>query len=128
LYPSDGAAATPASTTLSLYNSTGTWGFLGGELAPSYGGGFTSRAIDGTGWIPVNFTAISSGAPLSSLPVDPVNSGQSTYIYAASSTVFKLATQMESTKYHTGGSADVETGDGGNSVNTYEQGTSLIAL
>lgn len=31
------------------------------------------RKTDGTGWIPVNFSAIASGVPLASLPVDPVN-------------------------------------------------------
>ncbi|MEK9173244.1 MAG: type II secretion system protein [Patescibacteria group bacterium] len=30
------------------------------------------RGVDGTGWIPINFNSISSGAPLSALPVDPV--------------------------------------------------------
>jgi hypothetical protein len=50
------------------------------------------------------------------------------YIYAASSTVFKLATQIESTKYMHGGSGDVETGDGGTSIYSYQQGTNLTAL
>lgn len=33
----------------------------------------TLQRVDGTGWIPVNFTAFSAGSPLSRLPVDPVN-------------------------------------------------------
>lgn len=33
----------------------------------------TFRKVDGTGWIPVNFTNIFSGSPLSVLPVDQVN-------------------------------------------------------
>ena len=127
LYPSDGAATPPASTTITLYNGAGTWGFLGGETLPVYSS-HTGRTIDGNGYIPVNLTAISSGAPIATLPVDPVNSGQQMYIYAATSTAFKLATQMESLKYSSGGSGDVGISDGGNSVITYEQGTNLIGL
>ncbi len=117
-----------ASTSIDYYNATGSppgWGFVGGEgdLVPS-----SSRAVDGTGWIPINLDAITSGAPISSWPVDPVNSGVNMYIYAASSTVFKLATQIESTKYMHGGPGDVETGDGGTSVYSYQQGTNLTAL
>jgi prepilin-type N-terminal cleavage/methylation domain-containing protein len=131
LYPSDMAATSPASTTLAVYistSTTGSWGFLGGETAPLTSD-HTGRAIDGTGWIPVNFNAISSGAPISSLPVDPTNSGQQTYVFAASSTgIYKLATQMESAKYKNGGTADVQTGDGGNTIYAYEQGTGLQSL
>jgi hypothetical protein len=72
--------------------------------------------------------AISSGAPIATLPVDPTNSGQQAYIYAATSTTFKLATQMESIKYKNGGSGDVQTNDGGNTIYAYEQGTNLIGL
>ena len=35
----------------------------------------TARAVDATGWIPVGFNAISSGAPIGSLPIDPSNVG-----------------------------------------------------
>ncbi len=33
----------------------------------------STKLSDGTGWIPVNFSNISFGSPLSSLPVDPIN-------------------------------------------------------
>jgi hypothetical protein len=116
------------SSSIVYYDTTNIfpgWGFVGGEgdlVATS------SRAVDGTGWIPINLDAISSGAPISSWPVDPVNSGINMYIYAASSTVFKLATQIESTKYMHGGPGDVETGDGGTSIYSYQQGTNLTSL
>jgi hypothetical protein len=58
-------------------------------------------------------------------PVDPSNTGSSTYTYAASSMVFKMAVKTDSAKYSTGGSGDVESTDGGNSTGTYEQGTNL---
>lgn len=124
------ASALAATSTYNTTSTSGAWGFLGGEIAVATN---TSRSVSGAGWIPVNLNAISSGAPISSLPVDPVNSGTSTmYIYAASSTVFKLSTHMESTKYSyatpTDGSNDVESTDGGNTNWAYEAGTNLTGL
>jgi prepilin-type N-terminal cleavage/methylation domain-containing protein len=86
----------------------------------------TSRAVTGSGWLPVNMTAISSGAPIGSLPVDPLNSGNNIYLYGATSTSYKLATKMESVKYgYSGSGSDVVSTDGGNNTNTYEQGSNL---
>lgn len=83
------------------------------------------RKVDGNGWIPVNFSSISSGAPLGNLPVDPVNNATYYYAYVSSSTlVFELdASAMESVKYKFGGSGDVVSTDGGNATTTYEVGT-----
>ncbi|HVN26351.1 MAG TPA: type II secretion system protein [Candidatus Paceibacterota bacterium] len=90
------------------------------------------RAVDSTGWIPVNFNNISSGAPIGSLPVDPVNvSGTSAsapgyfYSYEASGTTFKFGANIESTKYKNGGGSDVVSTDGGVNNYIYEQGTAL---
>lgn len=85
----------------------------------------TSRAVDSTGWIKINFTAISSGAPIGSLPVDPSNNSTNFYTFAASSTIFKMATLMESAKFKYLGSGDVVSTDGGLSSTTYEAGTGL---
>lgn len=79
------------------------------------------------GWIPVDFGAISSGSPLPKLPVDPNLSDGSLYAYCyrASGTVsYELNAKMESTKYGTGGSADVVSAskDGGNDDSWYEVG------
>ncbi|MDO8536976.1 MAG: type II secretion system protein, partial [bacterium] len=78
--------------------------------------------INGNGWIPINFTAISSGAPIGSLPVDVVNTNDNKYFYRASatSTTFKMAGRMESSKYGPGGTSDVSTNDGGNTAGFYE--------
>jgi hypothetical protein len=98
--------------------------------------------VNSFGWIPVDFALISSGAPLGSLPVDPTNStttagsvnpaGGSWLVYAyiatSSGSTFKLMAHMESQKFSTGGGGDVETGDGGNSTSTYEQGTNLTGF
>ncbi|HUC01485.1 MAG TPA: type II secretion system protein [Candidatus Paceibacterota bacterium] len=119
-------ASYPTASSSAFFNTTGTWGFLGGETTVT---STNTRAVDGSGWIPVNLNAISSGAPISSYPVDPSNTGGNLYVYAASSTVFKLATKMESQKY--GGATSVSNvtqGDGGNSSSTYEAGTNLTQL
>jgi prepilin-type N-terminal cleavage/methylation domain-containing protein len=100
----------------------------------------TSRAIDSTGWIPVNFNAISSGSPLGQEPVDPTNvpgantcssSGGSLsncglfYSYVFSGTSFKTAAFLESTKYatSTANASSVEVTDGGVSNYVYESGS-----
>ncbi len=115
------------SSVTSTYSTTTatSWGFVGGETSVV---STTARTVNGQGWIPVNFSAISSGAPFSVLPVDPLNTGSNMYIYAASSTYFKLGTKMESSKYQLNGSNDVVSTDGGNSSTTYEQGNNLTQL
>lgn len=119
------SAATTVSSTYITANGlpVGSWGYATttvGVVSTS-----ASRAVNGSGWIPTSLSSISSGAPIGSLPVDPVNNASFTYTFAASSTVFKLATKMESTKYNFGGGGDVVSSDGGNSTTTYEQGTNL---
>ena len=59
-------------------------------------------AVDGTGWIPVNFTSIPGGSPLAALPLDPLNSGDYVYAYQCDegdATFFKLRATMESKRY-----------------------------
>ena len=107
--------------------------------APANVSGSLARGIGGvnSGWIPVNFNAISSGSPLGQEPIDPVNAiGNANcaatnlsscglfYSYEPSSTIFKLAAKMESLKYANNGSAqsgNVESNDGGNNAYMYEQ-------
>ncbi len=124
---------TPSWTTVagSSPRCTGATPFTGG------GGSITctvnaTTTVDGNGWVPVNFQSISSGAPLSRLPLDPVNTDANEYLYAASSTTgyFELVAKMESTKYKSGGTADVESNskDGGvgtNSDKVYQVGSEL---
>lgn len=87
----------------------------------------TSQAVNGTGWIPVDFSDISSGSPIGNLPIDPINNATYFYGYAASSTnsVFKVVANMESSRYANGGADDVESGDGGSAAALYEVGTNL---
>ena len=90
------------------------------------------RAVNGAGWIPVNFNAISSGAPIGQLPVDPLDNDKLHYYsYHGSSTLtFKIAAKMESVKYSygTGGTNDIESTDGGCYPSIYETGTNLTNL
>ena len=82
-------------------------------------------AVDASGWIPVRFIDISAGAPVGNLPKDPVNDNTYFYAYAAVSTtlVFEVNTDMESSRYRSGGSSNVEGPDGGTDANIYEVGT-----
>jgi prepilin-type N-terminal cleavage/methylation domain-containing protein len=89
------------------------------SIAPS-----ASVAVDGTGWLPINFTQISSGAPISVLPVDPILDLTYSYAYIPSSQLtYELYAELESSKYSNGGSSDRESTDGGNNPNLYEVGS-----
>ena len=129
LYVAD--VRSPVWSAVSTPNCTGVTPFIGGggSVACTV---VSSTVVTGSGWVPIEFNTISSGAPLSRLPLDPVGSGTYEYLYAASSTAgyFELVANMESLKYRTGGSADVEsdTKDGGmgtNSDNVYQVGSEL---
>lgn len=60
-----------------------------------------SSAVDGTGWLPVNFNEIPGGAVLKKLPMDPVNDTEHFYSYKCSEgdLTFELNSKMESKKY-----------------------------
>jgi len=82
-----------------------------------------SRAVNNTGWIPVAFTDIPGGAPLSNLPVDPTNSTSFFYSYACDNTnkTYELDAAFESVKYLT--INDYDNKDGGNNSSIYEIGS-----
>ena len=101
----------------------------------------SSTAVNGAGWVPVNFNLISGGSPLPKLPIDPNNAGTTClgsvaicqYVYLASSTpswTYKILANMESTKYGTLGGSDVEsnTKDGGVIDTWYEVGSNLALI
>ena len=88
----------------------------------------TPKNIDGTGWIRINFTLISSGAPIGSEPIDPVNTlsnnTSTSYFYAfavSSSCTFQLSAHMESQRYQYNGPNSVE--GNGNYLYDYQTGT-----
>jgi len=84
-----------------------------------------SQAVNGTGWIPVNLTAISSGSPLPRYPVDPTNSGNYYYAFRSSSTpgFYEINAILESSKY-----IPQMASDGGSSSTVYEVGNDITNL
>jgi prepilin-type N-terminal cleavage/methylation domain-containing protein len=87
---------------------------------------------NGTGWLPVNISAIASGSPLSNWPVDPVNTVSAdpittdlVYRYACdqSDRTFEIDARMESTRY-----SAQHTSDGGDNSNVFEVGTTVRLL
>jgi len=95
------------------------------------------RSVAGTGWIPINLSLVSSGAPIGQWPADPAysvgavvagngNAGHFySYIPGTLNNQYKLAAKMESTLYSQGGTSDLESTDGGVDPFMYEQGTNL---
>jgi len=112
------ASSTCGDLSLPTLPSGYTWGC---SSASNY------RITNNTGWIPVNFSSISSGAPFGSLPIDPTNSTSSGlyYTYTTSGSQYELTAAMESSKYQKGGSGDVISGDGASLSTVYAKGTNL---
>jgi prepilin-type N-terminal cleavage/methylation domain-containing protein len=113
-------------------NTCGTnyWGTVSGATEYFTGSPIQStqvgRAVDGTGWIPINFNNIPDGSPLSVLPIDPVrpNTAARSYTYQCDNTAkrFEINANMESVRYSNGGANDVESTDGGDNTDVYEVG------
>jgi prepilin-type N-terminal cleavage/methylation domain-containing protein len=63
----------------------------------------TYRNANGTGWIPVNFSNITSGSPVGNLPVDPTNQTSTNlfYSYGTNGPNFEISANPESQKYIT---------------------------
>lgn len=85
------------------------------------------RGITGgaNGWLPIDFSSMTSfgGSPLSTLPLDPTNSGDLIYRYACdqATLTFELNGGLESARY-TSGAENKLTSDGGNNNSFYEVG------
>lgn len=123
---------TPSTIYMSIPDSSSTCGDLQLMSVPmGYTWGcapFASyRNVNGTGWIPVNFSSITAGAPFGALPIDPTNTTSSHlfYTYTTNGTQYEVTAAMESTKYRKGGSADVITGDGSTLSTVYADGTNV---
>ena len=108
-----------------------------------YDGTTNYSNVDGTGWVPINFTLIPGGSPISNLPVDPTNSVAVTtapastdlvYRYGAvnanasskTSYIYEIDAQLESTAYTV--TDDKRASDGGDNASYYETGTDLKIL
>jgi len=108
-----------------------------------YDGTTNFSNVDGTGWIPINFTLIPGGSPISNLPVDPTNTvavntapvaTDLVYRYAAvnanatgkTSYIYEIDATLESTAYTV--TDDKRASDGGDAALYYETGTDLKIL
>jgi len=132
LYEVDVVGGTLGATStvyVSLPDTSATCANLGLPALPSgYQYGCVTetnlRKTDGTGWIPVNLTQISSNTPLGFLPTDPTNTTSTglyyTYVPGGS---YEIAAAMESSKFKLGGSADKVSKDGGRATALYEVGS-----
>ncbi len=141
-------------TALNLYiTDQGNLGSLVSTNCYLYGSSFTpsgmtcnpvastSQAVNGDGWIPINFSNISSGNPLSTLPIDPnpkiapnddTPGGWHAYILKGDGPTarFKLLANMESNYYSSStpssvNQGDVESKDGGTIPGVYEIGSDM---
>ncbi len=145
LYQEDQAAAAgsvPLGTTNTVYvslpdpNASTTAGSncasLGLPLLPTgyayhCAGPNYYRTTSGNGWIPVNFSSVSTGSPLGQLPVDPTNASSSRlyYTYTTNGTQYEVTSVMEAAKNKPGGSNDQISNDGGALASVYEKGSKL---
>ena len=115
-------------TALGLYLTGTSTPYLGGNMADTSCGSLKSSSttpdmpVDSTGWIPVNFSTLRGGSPISNLPLDPTNSGDYAYWYKCNSSdkTFEVSTVLESSEY-----LDKMTTDGGNETGRYEIGSKL---
>lgn len=91
------------------------------------------RKVDGSGWIPLDFTSLSTGSGFSSLPVDPINSPNSSlyYVYVPSTTGYVITSVLESEKYteasaQNDGGIDPTRVEVGSDINLWAQATGLV--
>lgn len=106
-------------------------GVLPGTTAVACDSNVTSTAIGTTGWIYADLSTIPGGSPISRKPIDPTNSETYKYGFGCnSSSQYELNANMESDKYKSTGTGDIETNnkDGGDNSNAYEQGTLLTII
>ncbi|HXF44175.1 MAG TPA: type II secretion system protein [Candidatus Paceibacterota bacterium] len=137
LYLSDVATPYLGGPSTSCSNAarctSGTTEFFSGIVGCST---YTTTTVDGNGWVSVDFTDISSGSPLSRLPLDPNNGAASGdcaedgtaicfYSFGCNSTNYEINAVMESKKFAKGGGSAVENVDGGDQSDIYEVGNKL---
>ncbi len=77
------------------------------------------KKVDGTGWIPINFTSSSFSSPLAALPIDPKNNASSSLYYTyVTGGSWELTALLESTEKHS-----PAINDGGRNVGVFEIGS-----
>lgn len=142
----DAAPETASNGVADVYKST----YLTNDATEYIATATSTRSLaDGNGWVKINFTGLSSGSALASLPIDPTNSwGASTGLYYrwgcnyyGGKYQYEYDAALESAKYMPGCTVancdDKGYKDGGNSGTTvsptglnnrYEMGNNLKVL
>jgi len=88
--------------------------------------GDTHSNISGSGWIPLDFSSMPAGSPISSLSVDPLNDTDYYYRFAIEDGSFELDCAFESKYYNE--KEELPKKDNGNNDNLYEVGSDLEVL
>lgn len=111
------------------------WATVSGVSASTFTASYDADSvskINGTGWVPIDFTHLTGGSPIGSLPLDPSNTSATstpslyyTYVCNKDNLTFEMTANMESDYYEKGGTNDVESKDGGDIDTLYESGTEL---
>ena len=84
-----------------------------------------SNAVDGSGWLPIDLSSISSGQPISELPKDP--SDDQKYFYQVGFNVREKTFEVNCI-FEAPGSVSKHFEDGGNHTGRYEIGSNLTIL
>ncbi|MFA6407728.1 MAG: hypothetical protein WCV80_03425, partial [Candidatus Paceibacterota bacterium] len=85
-----------------------------------------TTTVAGLGWVTIDFADISSGSPLSRLPLDPSQTTNNLYTFGCNGLSYKLGATMESVKYSSASTGVMRNAyDGGSSASWYEVGNSM---
>lgn len=95
------------------------------SIDPGFSSDEARKKNDGTGWLPMNFTLVSTGAPLGSLPLDPINSAEYHYRVGVNpgNKTYEINGTFENLE-----NISKASGDGGNNAGAFEVGTDLTIL
>ena len=127
-YPNDIGTGS-AITAMSLDGITFT-----GTAGPAQVAKTNLALTDGNGWLPINFSSLPGGSPISNLPIDPVNTITTLsaptmtdlvyrYVCSEKTLGYEINATLESTAYTI---TDLKmASDGGNNDSYYEVGTNL---
>jgi prepilin-type N-terminal cleavage/methylation domain-containing protein len=87
--------------------------------------------INGTGWLPVDLSTLRY-SPLSSLPVDPINSFSQKYFYSyvfkKDTKEFEINANLEYSAFRKDGRSDKTSKDGGSDLEIYEVGNNKCLI
>lgn len=115
---------TSLATALDLYIADGQ-SLSQLKLNQTYSSLMGSSNLGGTGWLPLNFSLVSSGVPIKSVPLDPLNNQGFYYRVGINSQnqTYEIDCRFENAK-----NIVKAKNDGGNNSDWYEVGTDLTIL